>query len=153
MATTTHGLYVGIKKSEYYANLPREHKVWMSMKRRIAFPRNECYRRISICDRWLHSFEDFLEDMGLAPTDNHSIDRIDNLKGYSPDNCRWATHQEQQRNKTNNTIIEWRGEKKCLTAWADELRPILGLSKNTLGERFRRGWTTEKTFTTPNTRK
>jgi hypothetical protein len=153
MPKTTHGLYRGLAKSEYHTRLPREHKVWMSMKRRVAFPRNECYQNTTICPEWLESFEAFLRDMGKAPSDKHSIDRIDNSKGYTPDNCRWATNVEQQRNKTNNTIIEWNGESKCLAEWCDELRLKLGVSRNTINERFRHGWTVERAFTTPCQRK
>lgn len=156
MAKTTHGLYVGLAKIEYAVNLPKEYKCWKSMKTRVLSPSNDpkrqSYRGLSICDRWL-TFENFFADMGEAPSDKHTIDRIDNAKGYSPDNCRWATHKEQQRNKTDNNLVEWQGKIKCLVEWADELRPILGLSKNALSERLRRGWTVERAFTTPNKKK
>lgn len=59
-------------------------------------------RGITICDRWLgaNGFANFCEDMGEKPTKRHSIDRKDNNKGYSKDNCRWATKLEQNLNRS-----------------------------------------------------
>lgn len=71
-------------------------------------PRYKDYggRGITICKRWLICFDNFFEDMGAKPTLKHSIDRIDNNKGYSKLNCRWATDLQQvynRRKQHNNT--------------------------------------------------
>ena len=64
-------------------------------------------RGITVCERWVNSFSNFLEDMGLAPSANYSIDRIDVNGNYEPSNCRWATWKEQAANRRNNIYIDF----------------------------------------------
>lgn len=89
----------------------REYKIWKGMHERCNKPQHHKFpiyggRGIKICDRWLHSFENFYNDMGDSPTKNHSIDRIDTNGNYEPTNCRWATHQTQTRNRNENSNKE-----------------------------------------------
>lgn len=78
-------------------------------------------RGIAVCERWANSFENFFADMGPKPTPKHSLDRIDNDKGYSPENCRWATAREQALNKRSATILNYKGERKNMSIWAEQL--------------------------------
>lgn len=85
-------------------------KLWSGMMRRCNSPKTQNYknyggRGISVCERW-HTFWNFVEDMGDRPSLSHSIDRINNNGNYEPGNCRWATHNEQARNKRNTVLSE-----------------------------------------------
>ena len=68
---------------------------------------------IQVCDRWRNSFDNFIKDMGEAP-ENYSIDRINNLGDYCPENCRWADNSIQSKNKSSTLLYEIDGEKLCL---------------------------------------
>jgi len=101
-----------IKHGKYKS---KEYGSWQYLKQRCLNVNNASYdthggRGISVCERWLNSFENFLEDMGDAPSKLHTIDRIDNNGNYEPSNCRWATKKEQSNNKRNNVLYLFNGE-------------------------------------------
>lgn len=86
------------------SHVTAEHKSWRSMKDRCLNRNNPAFERyggrgITICEEWIESYESFLLAMGRKPTASHSLDRVDNSKGYEPSNCRWATKKEQANNR------------------------------------------------------
>lgn len=88
-------------------NKSKPHRTWGNMKQRCYNPKNHRYKNygakgVTVCDRWLNSFENFYKDMGDPPSDNHSIDRINPFGNYEPNNCKWSTPLEQARNKRNS---------------------------------------------------
>jgi len=124
---------------------------WGSIKSRCYNKNNKSYqsygaRGITVCDRWLgkDGFKNFMDDMGVKPTPNHTLDRIDNNKGYTPDNCRWATYTDQLNNRRNSRLIEYMGKTQTLAEWSLET----GIGWHTLRQRIDRlGWSIERALT------
>jgi hypothetical protein len=102
-------------------------------------------RGIAVCPRWRESFAAFLADMGRRPSSEHSIDRINNDGNYEPGNCRWATEDEQRRNRRVSHFITVDGESATLSEWAIRFR----IGKSTIRERLKRGWTPKQAITVP----
>lgn len=97
------------------------HQVWRSMRDRCNNPNNSRFadyggRGIDICPEW-DDFAVFFRDMGERP-ERHSLDRIDNNRGYYPDNCRWAARVEQQNNMRTNRLVEYDGQKLTMAEWS-----------------------------------
>lgn len=140
---TKHGLTSG-------GVIASEYTVWRGMLARCYYPASPSFARygakgIAVCDRWRRSFAVFYEDVGPRPSLQHTLDRLDNSRGYSPDNCRWATRREQANNKTTNRRIAWGDREMTLREWAD----VLGLRYGMLLQRFAKGWPPERAFTEP----
>lgn len=122
---------------------------WRSMKSRCLNEHDPSFsnygaRSITVYPAWL-SFAAFLADMGERPSLQHSLDRIDNARGYEPTNCRWADLKTQNRNKRDNAILEHCGQRLCIADWAD----VTGLPHNTIRGRIKRGWSAKDSLTTP----
>ncbi len=116
------------------------------MRQRCKNPKNRSFkhygaRGVTICKRW-DDFENFRADLGERPGPLHTLERIDNSKGYSPDNCRWATYVEQNNNRSNCIRLEYKGEVRTLTQWSKRF----GVARTTAKLRLDRGFTFEQAF-------
>jgi len=122
-----------------------EYRTWCHMKERCSNSSCSDYRDyggrgITVCERWKNSFENFYADIGPRPSPKHSIDRIDSNGNYEPGNCRWATPLQQSRNRDWGNRLEFRGETRRVSEWAE----VLGVRPGTLHNRIRRGWPIER---------
>lgn len=100
-------------------------------------------RGITVCDEWRYNFDQLVSDMGLRP-DGMTLDRIDNDKGYSRDNCRWATRADQSKNSRAPKLVTWRGVTRCVAEWERELGFREGTLKARLGQL---GYSVDEAFT------
>jgi len=133
--STTHGMS---RRKEYF--------VWKTMRQRCENPNNKSYknygaRGISVCTRW-ENFANFFEDMGDCPK-GMTLERLDNDKGYYPENCRWETRATQSRNKRNVLLVRYKGEDRLFCdVVADE-----GVSRKAVYQRYvTQGWTLERSI-------
>ncbi len=141
-AMTTHGHTTGGTTSTEYHS-------YTGMLARCYNPSHKNYYRyggrgITVCARWLESFENFINDMGPKPK-GYSLDRLDNDQGYAPENCEWRTAKQQCRNTRRNIFLTLDGVTKCLSEWSE----YLGINYGTLQSRYLKGWSDEKVLTAP----
>lgn len=125
----------------------RLYCIWKGMKARCYNPHDPYYGRyggrgITICEEWVHDFQAFYDwAMSHGYSEDLTIDRIDNDKGYSPDNCRWATTKEQARGMSTNRRLTIGRETKTLAEWCE----IYGKKRSTVRARIDfYGWTIEE---------
>lgn len=155
-----HTKSCGCLKKEKISNLNYKHgmeksrlyHIWQGVKRRCLNSNEIGYKDygakgITICDEWKNNSSIFIEwALNNGYNDSLTIDRIDNTKGYNPENCRWSTPAQQARNTKTNHLITYNNKTYCIAEWAE----ILGFSYNTLYNRINKyKWTIEKAFTTP----
>ena len=128
----------------------RLYRIWAAMKRRC-YNKHAIYyeiyggRGIAVCDNWLDytAFRDWASSSGYAK--GLTLDRIDCDGNYEPDNCRWITIEEQQRNRRNNRYYEYKGKSYTVL----EIAEMTGLKPRTVQGRIERGWPIEKVIETP----
>jgi hypothetical protein len=122
-----------------------EYRAWASMWKRCTYKKHPAYNRyggagIVVCPEW-KSFERFYTDMGPCPFTAGSVDRIDNTRGYTPDNCRWLPKSMQSKNRKHVLLI---GGKTV-----GDLAKANGVKETTLRRRIKAGWSAERLFLTP----
>ena len=125
------------------------YSIWNTMMDRCFDKNSKNYanygnRGITVCTDWL-SVVNFIKDMATLYKKGMQIDRIDNNGNYCPENCRWVTCKENQRNRRSNHILTYKGAAKTIIEWSE----ILGIGSTTLRGRLQKGWTVEQTLETP----
>lgn len=136
------------------ASTQKLRKVFNTLKQRCLNPNCSDYylyggRGIQICEEWLDNQNGVAAFVRWAIENGYkkglSIDRIDNSKGYSPDNCRWVDYKTQARNTRNNHMVTYKGETHCVAEWAE----IKNINYQTLLRRINIGWNIEDALTIP----
>lgn len=127
------------------------YHIWHGIKNRCYNPNHDNYirygaRSIQMCDEWVNNFQAFY-DWAITHgfEENLTIDRINNYKGYSPDNCRWITPKEQQHNRRDTVFLTYKGETKSLPEWAE----IMHINVDALRYRIKAHWSVDKALETP----
>lgn len=127
------------RKPTHGMRYSKEYTAWSHMKDRCLNPKNKRYadyggRGITVCERWM-SFENFFEDMGLAPSKNLTLERVENEDGYYKENCKWATAKEQVINRRGIKKYEYGGKSLTVSDWAKEL----DVNKSAISRRLAKG--------------
>ena len=129
----------------------KEWRAWRGMIARCKYPSIERYphyggRGITVCGQWLDSFENFLADIGIAPSPDHSLNRIDNDGNYEPGNVNWVTNSEQIKNSSKVRLITFQGRTMNLSDWSLET----GINRQTIQMRLDKyGWSIPDALTKP----
>ena len=123
--------------------------IWYMMHERCENPKHAYYfnyggRGIKVCKRW-NSLDKFIADMGPRPSPNHTLERKDGNKDYTPSNVRWATRKEQAANTLNCVELTFRGETRIISDWAHELK----MKPAVISKRLAAGWSVERTLSEP----
>lgn len=142
----------GQLRAKHNLSYKPEYFIWHNMIDRCYNTSNPRYHRygergIIVCDRWLgeNGVSNFYEDLGPRPSSDYTIEREDNDGNYEPDNCRWATRAEQNRNNSRNQLLTFNGKTLCIADWVEET----GITRAAIVKRLKLGWSVERTLTTP----
>lgn len=148
---SVQGKIIGAANHKHGMTETPEYHAWHGMRQRCLDKNHPGFkhwggRGVKICDRW-NEFKNFYADVGERPTPKHSLDRFPDPNGnYEPSNVRWATQKEQQRNRRRHRMVAYKGQSKCVGAWAEEA----GLTVCQLWTRlFTHKWPVERAMSTP----
>lgn len=137
------------EEQERHGNTRLAH-IWRNMIARCYNPNSKSYKNygakgITVCDSWKNDFKIF-EKWAYKNdySDNLTLDRIDNSKGYEPINCRWVSYKKQNNNRTNNVLWDYKGETHTISEWAD----ITRISVKKLYNRRAKGWNIDRILET-----
>lgn len=128
----------------------RFYRIWAGMITRCHNTKDQTYQRygergIKVCDEWREDFRNFKKDMEDSYSDGLQIDRIDNSKGYSKENCRWVNLKQQARNKSNVKFYHYKGKTGTLGDFAE----MIGEQRHFLLNRIRKGVSFNEAIETP----
>ena len=142
---TKHGGAINARQGK----LSNTYKIWIGIKQRCFNPNTEHYGRyggrgITMCEAWANDYAAFLADVGEQPK-GMTLERIDNDKGYEPNNVRWSSRKDQANNRVTNVVVEYQGMSKTLAQWADHL----GMKYGCIGSRWKKGIRGDALFTPP----
>lgn len=148
--STSCGCWKNEKNSTHGMSGTTEYSTYMGMIHRCNNPNAEWYHRyggrgIKVCDRWLESFENFFDDMGLKPSPELTIEREDNDGDYTPENCSWETSGVQSLNRSNNKLITALGKTQTQSQWSEEYN----ISPSTIHKRLASGWSNTDAVSKP----
>lgn len=124
---------------------PAIYRRWQHMIQRCHNPNDRDYpqyggRGITVCNRWRDNFQFFINDIGEPPSARHTLDRIDNSKGYEPNNVRWATPKEQQNNRRNTKMLTIDEVTRPLQEWC----AMVGINSKAVLYRLKHGGMSHK---------
>ncbi len=128
----------------------RIYRIWNDMRTRCYQKSHRSYddyggRGITVCEEWKNSSDSFIEwAFSSGYQENLTLDRIDTNGNYEPSNCRWVTRKEQCNNTRRNVFLEYKGKRKTVSQWAEEL----GIKDGTIRGRLNRGWSVERALET-----
>ena len=134
MKSTAHPMF---KHGHTAGGRSKEWTAWKNMINRCTRTCTARYKRyggrgITVCSRWIESFENFFADVGFAPSSEYQLDRKNNNGNYEPENVRWASRSEQIKNSTKARYIEAFGKRQTIGDWAAET----GIKRRTIQMRI-----------------